>query len=95
MPILFTLVAGFYVWIKNKSTSIFYVVLSARYGSVNSKRVIPPGDLSSICGAGRFIKKAHAGAFKSVQMPHPETIPKFHFPANKLQMPNLLESVII
>ena len=55
----------------------------------------PPGHLSSICGAGRFIKKTHAGALNSVQMPHRGTIPKFHFPANKLQMPNLWESVKI
>ena len=44
---------------------------------------------------GRFIKKTHAEALKSVKMPHPGTISKFHFPANKLQMPNLWESVKI
>ena len=71
----------------------------AIYGSVHSKRAPPPEHLPfffleqlkmSQGGAGGFIQKPHVGALKKcVQMPHPSTTVKLHFPVNKLQMPYL------
>ena len=41
-------------------------------------------------GAGGFIQEPHVGALKKcVQMPHPGTTLKLHFPVNKLQLPYL------
>ena len=71
----------------------------AIYGSVHSKRA-PPSPRAfaffleqlkmSHGGAGGFIQEPHVGALKKcVQMPHPGTTLKLHFPVNKLQLPYL------
>ena len=42
-------------------------------------------------GPGGSNKDSMVGLNISVQMPHPRTTPKLHFPVNKLQIPSLWE----